>query len=229
MTGSIKNQFGCVPGKLKGEMHVKLPSAIDFSKMLVDLNNFVNPSLYVMDGILAMEGNGPRGGKPLAMNCLIISTDAVALDATVCRMVNLKPEYVPTTKIGMESGMGTYLDDEIDLLGDDINSFKNKVFDVDREPLKPFKSGALTKLVNNITVPKPYILEDKCVQCGVCVLMCPVEGKAIDWENGDKSKAPIYDYSKCIRCYCCQELCPESAIELDVPLLRRMFDRKYRK
>ncbi len=98
MTGSIKNQFGCVPGKLKGEMHVKLPSAIDFSKMLVDLNNFVNPSLYVMDGILAMEGNGPRGGKPLAMNCLIISTDAVALDATVCRMVNLKPEYVPTTK-----------------------------------------------------------------------------------------------------------------------------------
>ncbi len=75
-------------------------------------------------------------------------------------------------KIGMESGMGTYLDDEIDLLGDDINSFKNKVFDVDREPLKPFKSGALTKLVNNITVPKPYILEDKCVQCGVCVLMC---------------------------------------------------------
>jgi uncharacterized protein (DUF362 family) len=43
MTGCIKNQFGCIPGTLKGEMHVKLPSPLDFSRMLVDLNQYVNP------------------------------------------------------------------------------------------------------------------------------------------------------------------------------------------
>ncbi len=228
MTGSIKNQFGCVPGKLKGEMHVKLPSAIDFSKMLVDLNHYVDPALYIMDGIIAMEGNGPRGGSPKEMGVLLISTDSVALDATVCRMIDLKPELVPTTKIGQEVGMGYYSEDHIELVGDDLNQFKLSTFEVDREPIKPFKEGRMVKLINNLSVPKPFIKEKDCVQCGVCVLMCPVESKAVNWDNGDKKKAPVYDYSKCIRCYCCQELCPESAIELDVPLLRKIFDKRYR-
>ena len=83
MTGSIKNQFGCVPGKLKGEYHVKIPEVSNFSKMLVDLCSYVNPRLYIMDGIYAMEGNGPRGGTPKKMNILLFSSDPVALDATV--------------------------------------------------------------------------------------------------------------------------------------------------
>ena len=96
-TGCIKNQFGCVVGMRKGEFHVKLSNAHDFGKMLVDLNNYIHPRLYVMDGIMAMEGNGPRGGKPRAMNVLLFSSDPVALDATACRMIGLDPEFVPTT------------------------------------------------------------------------------------------------------------------------------------
>jgi uncharacterized protein (DUF362 family) len=49
-TGSIKNQFGCVVGMRKGEFHVKLPDPTDFARMLVDLNSFVKPRLYIMDG-----------------------------------------------------------------------------------------------------------------------------------------------------------------------------------
>ncbi|MDD3364968.1 MAG: DUF362 domain-containing protein, partial [Syntrophomonas sp.] len=45
MTGSIKNQFGCVPGVLKGEYHVKLPDLNNFAQMLVDLNSFLKPRL----------------------------------------------------------------------------------------------------------------------------------------------------------------------------------------
>jgi uncharacterized protein (DUF362 family) len=33
VTGCVKNQFGCVPGALKSEFHVKLASAIDFARM----------------------------------------------------------------------------------------------------------------------------------------------------------------------------------------------------
>ena len=32
--------------------------------MLVDLCDFLKPDLCIVDGILAMEGNGPTGGKP---------------------------------------------------------------------------------------------------------------------------------------------------------------------
>lgn len=229
MTGAIKNQFGCVPGPLKGEMHVKLPSADDFAKMLVDINSYIQPRLFIMDGIMAMEGNGPRGGNPLPMNVLIFSSDPVAMDATICRLIDLDPAYVPTTKFGQEAGLGTYEEGKIELLGDPIENFRHPAFKVDRSPLQPYKQGLWASVTNKLLVPKPFIHDDQCVKCGVCVLMCPVEGKAVNWDKDNKTKAPIYDYSKCIRCYCCQEMCPESAIELDVPILRRLIDKKYKK
>lgn len=225
MTGCIKNQFGCVPGTLKGEFHVKVPDANDFAKMLVDINSFLKPRLFIMDGIIAMEGNGPRGGTPKKMNVLLFSCDPVALDATICRMVNLNPELVPTTKYGMEAHLGTYLEDEIEIVGDAIETFYTPDFAVKREPLKPFKQGGLMTFVKNSFVPKPKINGNKCVKCGVCVAMCPVSPKAVDWHDGVKTNVPTYKYNRCIRCYCCQELCPESAITLSVPPIRRVFMR----
>jgi uncharacterized protein (DUF362 family) len=70
-TGCIKNQFGCVPGILKAEFHVKLQNANDFAKMLVDLDRLVRPRLYIMDAVYAMEGNGPHGGTPRKMGLLM--------------------------------------------------------------------------------------------------------------------------------------------------------------
>ena len=225
MTGAVKNQFGCIPGPLKGEFHVKLPDINKFAKMLVDLNRFLKPRLFIMDGIYAMEGNGPRGGRPKKMNVLLFSSDPIALDATACRIVNLNPELVPTITAGKEGGLGTYIKEEIEIVGDDINSFIDASFDVDREPLKPYKPGRALSIVRNLLVPKPYINTDKCVKCGVCVRMCPVEPKAVNWHDGDKSKPPTHRYRDCIRCYCCQELCPESAIHVKKPFIRRVIGR----
>lgn len=225
MTGAVKNQFGCIPGKLKGEFHVRLPEVNDFCKMLIDLNMYLKPRLYVMDGIYAMEGNGPRGGTPKRMNVLLMSTDPIALDATVCRMVKVNPEYVPTIKYGMEAGLGTYLEDEIEILGDKIEGFYDETFMVSREPLKPFKPAKFLGYIRNILVPKPVISSDKCVKCGICVEMCPVNPKAVNWENRNRENPPKHFYKRCIRCYCCQELCPKSAITLRVPLLRKIINK----
>ena len=218
-TGAIKNQFGCVVGMRKGEFHVKLPDATDFARMLVDLNSFVKPRLYIMDGIMAMEGNGPRGGTPRAMNVLLFSTDPVALDATASRMINLNPLYVPTTLVGGETGAGTFKEDEIEIVGDVLKDFICMDFNVERTPVKTVKRNRVNTFLNNRLISKPVIIEEKCTQCGTCVHSCPVEGKAINWLNGDKTKAPVYDYKKCIRCYCCQEMCPESAIILKDPMI----------
>lgn len=225
MTGSIKNQFGCVPGTLKGEFHVKVPDANDFAKMLVDINSYLKPRLFIMDGIMAMEGNGPRGGNPKKMNVILLSSDPVALDATVCRLVNLDPEFVPTTKYGSEAGLGTYNEKEIELVGDPIDSFIAPDFNVVRAPLNPYKPGGAMTIAKNFFVPRPKIDSSKCVKCGICVNMCPVNPKAVDWHDGNKKAAPTYKYNRCIRCYCCQELCPESAINLSVPFIRRFVMR----
>lgn len=225
MTGCIKNQFGCVPGALKGEFHVRIPDVNDFCRMLVDLNGLVNPRLYIMDGIYAMEGNGPRGGTPKKMGVLLFSSDPIALDSTVCRMVNLNPDFVPTVRFGMEAGLGTSIPDEIELVGDKLENFYTPEFNVKREPIKAFKQGGVLQFLRNSIVPKPYIIPSKCVKCGMCIKACPVNPKVVDWYDGDKTKIPSYEYKRCIRCYCCQELCPESAIELKVPFIRRMFSK----
>jgi uncharacterized protein (DUF362 family)/NAD-dependent dihydropyrimidine dehydrogenase PreA subunit len=218
-TGGIKNQFGCVVGMRKGEFHVKLPDATEFAKMLVDLNNFVRPRLYIMDGIMAMEGNGPRGGTPRQMNVLLFSTDPVALDATASRLINLNPLYVPTTLIGGKTGSGTFKEEDIEILGDKLDNFICMDFNVERIPVKTLKKNKMVSFMKNRLVSKPFIISEKCTQCGTCVQSCPVDGKAVNWDNGDHTKPPVYDYKKCIRCYCCQEMCPESAIILKDPII----------
>ncbi len=226
LTGCVKNQFGCVPGVLKGEFHVKLASAIDFARMLVDLNALVKPRLYVMDGIIAMQGNGPRGGSARAMQVLLFSSDPIALDATVCRMIAIDPEFVPTITLGTQAGQGTWKQAEIELLGDPFESFVDPEFDIKREPVKPYSRGKGSSLLRNALVPKPFIVAEKCTRCGTCVRACPVDPKAVDWHTGDKQAPPQYKYERCIRCYCCQELCPEGAVELNVPFLRKLFYKK---
>jgi uncharacterized protein (DUF362 family)/Pyruvate/2-oxoacid:ferredoxin oxidoreductase delta subunit len=226
-TGCIKNQFGCVPGILKAEFHVKLPNANDFAKMLVDLDRLVHPRLYIMDGIYAMEGNGPSGGTPRKMGLLLFSEDPVALDATVCRLLNLDPALVPTTKFGQEFGRGTYEQHKIELLGDGLSGFKTDNFVIDRSPIRPYTARGVLKFLNALVLPKPVIDKKKCVRCGMCVQMCPVDPKAVNWVNGDKSIPPAHDYARCIRCYCCQEVCPEKAIGIKKPLLRSFLIRKH--
>jgi len=60
-----------------------------------------------MDGIMGMEGNGPRNGTPRKMNVLLFSTDPVALDTTVCKLINLDPALVETLVYGEKFGLGS--------------------------------------------------------------------------------------------------------------------------
>jgi len=226
ITGAVKNQFGCIPGLRKAEFHVKMPDVYDFSKVLVDINRFLKPRLYILDGIIAMEGNGPRGGEPFNMKVMLFSTDPVALDAVCCRLIDMNPEYVPTAKIGRDSGLGTYIPEEIEIVGDGLAELKNSEFKAVRRPPDPLAaSRSYPNFLKNLISPRPVINQDRCVNCGQCVLQCPVEPKAVNWPRGDKKQKPSYRYKNCIRCYCCQEICPEKAISIQVPLLGKLIYR----
>jgi len=225
ITGAIKNQFGCIPGPLKMEFHARLPMAELFSQMLVDLNRFLKPRLFIMDGIVAMEGNGPQNGKPRPMNVLLLSRDPVALDATVCRLIELDPKLVLPIQYGVEFGLGAY--ENIKYLGDPIESFVNWEFVVNRRPLSTTEQpGRASRTARRFVVPKPFIRAAKCTKCGTCVSVCPVDPKAIEFRGAGRADPPVHDYQRCIRCYCCQELCPEGAIEVATPLLGRLIHRR---
>lgn len=230
ITGAVKNVYGFVCGYRKAAGHVKFPNDTVFARMLADIHRCTHPRIHIMDGIMAMEGNGPGAGTPTPMNMILISFDPVALDTVFCYLVNLDPELVPTNSQGYRIGIGTDREDEIEIILCDgskahtigkqelFDRFGNGAFDVGREkPKNTFLmkySGFMTKLAR-----RPVIDTEKCVKCGICVEHCPVPGKAVEFKNG-KTSPPVYDYKKCIRCYCCQEMCPQKAISPKKGLFR---------
>jgi uncharacterized protein (DUF362 family)/NAD-dependent dihydropyrimidine dehydrogenase PreA subunit len=223
ITGAIKNQFGCIPGARKAEFHSVMPTVSLFSQMLVDLNLLLKPRLFIMDGIIAMEGNGPRNGNPRKMNLLLLSTDPVALDTVVCRLINLDPKLVEPLVYGEQFGLGTMTD--IDFVGDPVEDFIVPDFVVNRSSKKTTTGTSFlaTSFLRRYSAPRPTIKSEICTKCGRCVEVCPAQPKALSWSGEGKSKPPVYDYAKCIRCYCCQELCPFNAIYVKVPLLGKFI------
>lgn len=221
MTGAVKNQFGCVSGINKGKFHVKLPEREDFAALLVDLNLCLKPVLYIMDAIIAMEGNGPRGGKPRRVGCLLASEDPVALDSLASILIGFEPEEIVTSRIGQARGLGTCKMEEIEVLGDEWRTLLIPDFARSEKSLAAAAAGH--RGLRNALLARPVINQEICTSCGICILTCPLEPKALS--RTDDEARPRHDYDRCIRCYCCQESCPEGAISLQTPVLGRFMNR----
>ncbi|MCE5191625.1 MAG: DUF362 domain-containing protein [Actinomycetia bacterium] len=194
--------------------------------LLVDLNRLIHPRLAVTDGVIGMEGNGPRGGDPRQVGVIMLSNDLVALDVAACRVMNLDTALVGTITYGEAWGLGNASD--ITYVGDDIDPFVVPDYNVNRSRQATTDSGRPKgTLAKRLVVPRPVIDSARCTACGTCVSVCPVTPKAVDWQNG-KGVPPVHDYAKCIRCYCCQEMCPERAIDVQIPPFGRSLHRRSR-
>ncbi len=220
ITGAIKNQFGCVPGLTKPRYHAQIPLVHDFSAFMVDINTFLRPRFFIMDAVMAMEGNGPQSGDPKKLSCLLFSDDPVALDAVACKIININPKFIPTCRAGQNAGLGTCDLENIEITGDPVETFIDKSFKITRKPPFFAERSIFTNRFKNILMPKPVINASLCKMCGKCIEVCPVEPKALSWNNENTFKSPPkYSYKSCIRCFCCQEICPEKAINIKASAL----------
>lgn len=230
ITGAVKNLYGCICGVNKAAGHAAYPDSEVFAEMLADMHRCIHPRLHIMDGITAMEGNGPSSGTPVNMNVLLFSDDPVALDTVFCSLVNLDPHSVPTCVKGAEFGIGTMDPNEIIVRTPDgdltpaeaFEKYGNADFNVTREKLKRSLFMKLMPLLPFMQ-PRPKVDLSACIGCGICHEACPVPEKAVSSGNGQKAK---YDYRKCIRCFCCQEMCPAKAISVHRSLPLRMLSGK---
>lgn len=230
ITGAVKNLYGCITGVNKAAGHAAYPDSWVFADMLTDLHRCVRPRLHIMDGIIAMEGNGPTSGTPIAMNVLLFSADPVALDTVYAALIHLDPATVPTCVRGAKGGIGVMDEGLIDVLTPDgvltvsqaREKYGNAQFDVFRGTMK---KGLLPKLMPLLPFlqHRPKVDLKKCIGCGVCQEACPVPEKAVHSGHGKKAK---YDYKKCIRCYCCQEMCPAKAISVYRSPLNKLLGGK---
>jgi uncharacterized protein (DUF362 family) len=111
-TGSIKNQWGCVPQYDRILLHQYL------NPMLAELHGIFKPQISIMDAIIAMEGRGPANGKPRRLDLIMASRDSVALDATGMRIAGLDVERCQHLVMTSEKGLGNCREDKIRIDGD---------------------------------------------------------------------------------------------------------------
>lgn len=218
LTGAVKNLFGCVAGLRKGEMHFRLQHADVFQEMLIDLALTIRPVLNIVDGVMAMEGAGPRNGNLRFMGLIIAGADPFAVDATIARLVGLEPSAVPLLAAAAKRGLPGLQDSEVKIVGEPLAQFVLADFQV---PPASTRIGFRVPAVVNAFFRRyvsPYpVIKENCRRCGVCLQACPAQ-----LITEGRSKVEIDD-RRCIRCYCCQEFCPHDAIVLKTPFLGRFL------
>jgi uncharacterized protein (DUF362 family) len=90
----------------------------DLSRKIAQLHTLVSCKLHVMDAVVAMEGNGPKSGRPKEMGLILASADPVALDATAARLMGFDPSRIDHIQECARRGLGTADSQEIRLIGD---------------------------------------------------------------------------------------------------------------
>jgi len=209
LTGGVKNMYGTIPTGLRRRLHAEYPGSENFSQALVDLFSVVKPQLTIIDGVIAMEGEGPAAGSLRRLGVILTSRDAVAVDAVATEIIGLDPMDVYTTRYSDEQGLGVGNLQNIEVVGESINSVMVPDFKppagvtrrlVGRVP------HVLSKFVAEKLFIQPSVIEHRCTRCSECEKICPVGAIRV----GDR--AAKIDHSICIQCMCCHEVCRFSAI-----------------
>lgn len=226
LSAATKNLFGAIPGTMKPEYHFRYPDPLDFAGMIVDLNSYFKPRLYLVDAVEAMEGNGPTAGTPRHMGALLAGTDGHRLDLVCAALIGLEPMAVPTLRAAANYGFIGETADDVTVAGCLADFILPDFQRIERgrglqfETLLPGALGtAFGKVAQKALRSSPRLKKKLCVGCGKCTEICPAKAITIT------EKKAVIAREKCIRCFCCQEFCPKGAMQVHRPLPARILNR----
>ncbi len=209
-SGAAKNMYGAIAGMAKVDYHLRLPEYHDFAHLLVDVCETVKPVFSIIDGIVAMEGNGPSGGTPRQVGALIMGQNPYAADWVGAGVLGMEPDDVPMLAAARERGL--VQPENVSVLDESLAALQIPDLQLpDSRPIHFYNTklpSFLSDWLDNRIKPRVRVDRNGCIGCGKCVAHCPPRAMEL------VGKVPCIDNKKCICCFCCQELCPEKAIEI---------------
>jgi len=137
VTASMKNLYGVLPGIKYGWPknvlhHHGIPQTV------LDINASLPRTIAVVDGIECMEGDGPIMGSPKHMGLVVVGTTPAAVDATVCRLMQLDPARVSYLQLA-KNRLGPIDDWHIDQRGEPWRPLSQRFAILDQPHLRPLR------------------------------------------------------------------------------------------
>jgi uncharacterized protein (DUF362 family) len=117
---AMKNLKGTTTYEEKKRFHY-----LGLNKAVAELNAVLKPHLIVVDGLIAMEGDGPIAGTPVGLNLLMAGTDAVAVDTVAARIMDIDPAEVLSLCLAQNMGYGVWDEREIKVIGKSIEEVRH--------------------------------------------------------------------------------------------------------
>ncbi len=216
MSAAIKNFYGSVPGVTKFEMHAAYPENERFIGMICDLCKMMCENkeiIAITDGIVGMEGNGPTGGAPKKIGCLLTSRNPFASDLLAEKILGFEGT-VPMIEEAKHRGYMPESIEKLNIIGEKAENLVVSDF-VEPESTKKGGASALQFFthgkIGELFMPRPVVDLKKCRGCAECHNSCPQH--TIEMREKKGKRYAYINTKNCIRCFCCQELCPFIAIE----------------
>lgn len=212
LTLATKNLYGCISGLFKSHLHKMHPKTEDFTSVVLKLYEMLKPGLNIVDGILALSGNGPaKRGKPVKLGLVIIGDDALYTDYAISKTLGIKDKDNPLIKEAKIRGL--LKEEELEIVSE-LKEETIRNFELPDPFIVNSIPAPLLKLIMPLIGFRPEIDSKKCRLCGKCIQVCPKRAITMN-------KTLRMDYKRCIMCMCCSEMCPHAAIDLHVnPLIR---------
>ena len=117
VTLSIKNLFGVPQRRKKSKLHGQLGEILPY------LAKVIRSDLIVVDGIVAMEGNGPLIGTPRELGVVVAGVNPASVDAVCSCMMGFDPREIGYLDTANAMGLGEIDIDGIEVVGDGWERF----------------------------------------------------------------------------------------------------------
>ena len=235
MSVALKSLIGCFQKMDKRKIHVAL------HRNIVKMNEVIRPHLFIVDGLIAKEGQGPAWGEPRRLDILLAGTNPFLMDAFCARLIGFGLEEIEYLKFATSKGHLGKQDvvklNEVQPLAclkratpqRFVNILALPVLDPIRNLVRPITDVRLISHIlyffriredmyiqKEAKINKMYVNRDACNRCGHCQDFCPMRLPLMQ-EGFD------FNQSDCIKCLYCYFICPKEAIvvEGDLGFLER--------
>lgn len=120
---ALKNIKGVVQDKVHILMHQQ-----NLTMAMMDVWYAVRADINIVDVMNAASGYSPHTPVPLEVNCVMGSYDPVAVDRVACELVGIDADMVDYFRAAEEAGLGTTHIEDIQLVGDDLDKCRKKMW-----------------------------------------------------------------------------------------------------